>query len=173
MASNKSGLSDVDLQGMAKGLGAQFQRSFLGTFSKDELPVVRDGQCCLINIQNDKDNSGKELPGTHWTSMGVSHLQGWYFDSFGLPPPLEVDQQLHRVIHKATRIQDDDSQQCGPFALGACFIVQSHNNRSPGDALELYLKNFDKRNFARNDDVIKRLFHEWGHHSSQFGIKYM
>jgi len=172
MASQKNGLSDVELEGMARSLGFQFKHVFLGTFSKDELPRLHDGQCCLVNIQNDMDNSGKELPGTHWTALGVSHLRPWYFDSFGLPPPLEVTEMYPRVDHSATRIQEDNSQQCGPFSLGACYTVTTHNNRSPKDAIELYIKSFNTRNYEKNDEKIKSLFHEWSTHSSQFGVKY-
>ena len=64
--------------------------NLIGVFSKNELPNERRVGAYVINLQNDEDGDG-----THWTSCIIfPNRKCCYFDSFGLPMPVETSEFL-------------------------------------------------------------------------------
>ena len=63
----------------------------------NSIPLTSLPQCLIINMDHSNN------PGTHWTSLFITHDCCIYFDSFGLKPPNEITHFLDR--NRATGIQ--------------------------------------------------------------------
>lgn len=51
----------------------------------DQVPVIGEGQGWVMNL----DSTGGS--GTHWTCIWKRGGKYWYFDSYGFPPPAEIE----------------------------------------------------------------------------------
>ena len=75
-------LSNHELIGFIKQLKI---KNFRGVFMRDDLPKKkRTKECGIVNLADSLSD------GTHW----VCYYNGYYFDSYGLPPPLEIVEYL-------------------------------------------------------------------------------
>jgi hypothetical protein len=147
------GLSDQELMAMARSQKLKaLHGCFMGVFSKDQLPVLRDNTCAIVNLET------SDLPGSHWVSCGVKNKQGWYFDSFGLDvPPLIIQKLPPKPVRVSRVIQADDSTLCGLYALGACEAVQ-RSDQSPSHSLLWYEKLFQRPILDEHDQDLYRYF---------------
>ena len=60
-------------------------KHFRGVFMRDDLPKKkRTKECGIVNLADSLSD------GTHW----VCYFNHYYFDSYGLPPPLEIVEYL-------------------------------------------------------------------------------
>ena len=89
-------MSNFDLINAAKRLNI---KHFRGVFKRDQLPKkphhVETG---IINLDS---NSG---PGTHWVAYAIDPRGIVYFDSYGLPPPVEfLDYINHLPVPDSVR----------------------------------------------------------------------
>ena len=84
-------LTNYDITNLAKELKI---KNFRGVFMRDTLPdKVNDQECGVVNL----DESGNN--GTHWVCYYKnSHKGCYYFDSFGLDPPIELQHYLNSQI---------------------------------------------------------------------------
>lgn len=95
------------------------RHSFLGIFSRDELPksITKKPCCFVINTDN------RNQPGTHWLAFYYDeNRNATFFDSFGLHPSIyQLDEYLDKTsnqwIYNKKRIQSILSNQCGDFCL--------------------------------------------------------
>ena len=53
-------------------------KNYIGTFSKDNVPLLKNNQSTIINLQ-DSDKSG-----SHWVSYKKIGNKVFYFDSYGV-----------------------------------------------------------------------------------------
>ena len=53
-------------------------KNYIGTFSKDNCPVLKNNQSTIINLQNSNKN------GSHWVSYKKIDNKIFYFDSYGV-----------------------------------------------------------------------------------------
>jgi hypothetical protein len=111
--SDFSPLSNFDIQNQLKDIP-----HFSGVFSKNQLPnKIQDNENGVINLA-DSDN-----PGTHWVCYyNRSDLDYvLYFDSYGLPPPAEVESYLKssrkQVQYNTSEIQTLDTVLCGVYCI--------------------------------------------------------
>lgn len=163
------GSSNVELEQEANALKLP---GFLGCFSKDTMPRIRDGECCVVNIQETHDSNGTALPGTHWVSCGTRKGHSWYFDSFGLGIPPKIESSLRApVCHQSSQVQANKSDECGLFALAACVEV-SHSNHNPSKSIESLVHLFDRPNLEENDRVVKNYLQSCRLHRSRHGVQY-
>ena len=51
--------------------------------------------------------------GTHW----VCYYNNYYFDPFGMPPPLEVKRYINNIKYNDIQYQDTRSVLCGYYCL--------------------------------------------------------
>jgi len=112
---------------------------------RDELkPLMsRDNECMVINL----DHSSNE--GTHWTILFIENNVAYYFDSFGLEPPLEIKEYCRGTrYYYSFRIQNINEVICGPH----CIYVLYRLSREDGLSLrhkfedvqdELYTNKFN------------------------------
>ena len=73
-------LSNYDLLDAIKQLNI---KNFQGVFNRDQTPTILKG-CGIINLADSMSD------GTHW----VCYFKNLYFDSYGVPPPLEISKQI-------------------------------------------------------------------------------
>lgn len=105
-------LSNFDLEEMAE----KDKLDLIGVFSKDLMPTERVAGSYIINLQNYEDGGG-----THWTACKIfTNKKACYFDSFGMPMPVEVNKFLmpfKPIAQNNRHIQDAKSDKCGYFCL--------------------------------------------------------
>lgn len=100
-------LSNFDLIDAVKKLKI---KNFRGVFLRDELyKSPKKKECGIINLADSEDSEG-----THW----VCYFNKYYFDSYGLPPPLELIDYLKEPIdHNIYKIQPINTVVCGHLCL--------------------------------------------------------
>ena len=95
--------------------------NFRGVFLRNTLPKrPKKNECGILNLD---DTSGN---GTHWVAWYKNGKIKYYFDSFGVQPPMELITYLKSPIHYNTEeIQPRDQVFCGHL----CLYVLKHTNR--------------------------------------------
>ena len=111
-------LSNYDLIDAVKKLKI---KNFRGVFLRDQLPYkCKKNECGIVNLK-------ESPPGTHWVCyFRESNKKGkrnYYFDSYGLPPPLEIINYLEQsddgqsIEHNIYQIQRNNTVICGHLCL--------------------------------------------------------
>jgi len=97
-------------------------KNFKGVFMRDEINAsvvpsnVNANECMIINI----DYSRNE--GTHWTCLFIENGVSYYFDAFGLAPPVEV---IKYCIARTASVSADNRD--GETRLFNSFPIQKPN----------------------------------------------
>ena len=80
---------------------------------RDELNSKRPAhnESLVFNIDHSSNN------GTHWTCLFIKNGIRCYFDSYGLPPPLELIEYCKGGYYNSFRIQEDDEVICGHYCI--------------------------------------------------------
>jgi hypothetical protein len=93
-------------------------QNYSGTFAKDNLPPkMLKSNSAIINF----DNTG--YPGTHWVAVFNDPNSEYvdYFDSFGLPPPNEIENYLQTsskpILYNTKQVQSLSSSECGKLCI--------------------------------------------------------
>lgn len=138
-------------------LGNFMVPNFKGVFSRDELPArpEREGSY-IINLQG--ANQG-DMQGTHWTCFLFSPLANacYYFDSFGMPAPLDVVKFIEgsphelRLLENHYRLQPKTSKLCGGYCI--LWLHQLHRV-GINNALNLFTS--DETKLRLNDERVTR-----------------
>ena len=92
----------------------EYYKNYIGKFSKDNVPLLKNNQSTIINLQ-DSDKKGN-----HWVSYKKIGDKMFYFDSYGvayIPDIVENQYPNHKFICNIYRIQSIDSNQCGRFCI--------------------------------------------------------
>ena len=104
-------LSNFDFIDYYKG-----NKLFGGVFSRDDLPKkCRAKKFYIVNFNQ------KHEGGSHWVAV-ISFDRCYYFDSFGVYPPPEIESFMQtsgkeRKWNRYMRIQDLESIMCGYFCI--------------------------------------------------------
>ena len=87
--------------------------NFRGVFMRDNLPNTPNrNECGILNFD---DSTGD---GTHWVAWFKKGRNKYYFDSFGVQPPLELREYLKSPIYYSTeQIQKSNQVICGHLCL--------------------------------------------------------
>ena len=116
-------------------------KNYIGTFSKDNVPILKNNQSTIFNLAN----SNKR--GSHWVSMKFINNKLFYFDSYAIPfIPDIIKKQYNKIITNIYRIQSIDSNECGRF----CILFIKANIQNESDYIKFLLQ-FHKNNFEKND----------------------
>jgi hypothetical protein len=87
--------------------------------------------------------------GTHWVCFHNVNNNLFYFDSYGIEPPLEVIKNANSCYYNVNEIQNYNSEACGWFCIALIlYYFKFHNTES-------FFKCFS-RDTKLNDD---NLFH--------------
>jgi len=103
-------LSNIELEFTIKKLKIPF---FRGVFSRNDLPnTPRQKECGILNLDDLMGN------GTHWVAWYKNKNKKYYFDSFGLYPPLEIMNYLKGpIFYNTERVQEFGTVICGHLCL--------------------------------------------------------
>ena len=83
-------------------------KNFRGAFLRVTLPKnPKRNECTIMNLD---DTSGD---GMHWVAWSKHGNDKFYFDSFGLPPPTELNNYLGDVLYPTEQIQLRQEVICG------------------------------------------------------------
>lgn len=105
---------------------------------RDTLPSKPlKNECGIVNLDSNKNS------GTHW----VCYYNEYYFDSFGLNPPIELQKYLDKTL------------------IGSSFQVQQFNTNYCG-YLCLYILSCLSKGF-NFEDVVLNLFQEFQHYVNE------
>ena len=89
-------------------------KNYIGTYSKDNVPILKNNQSTVINLQDSDKN------GSHWVSYKKIGNKIYYFDSYAVPfvnNIIKNQYPKHKFICNIYRIQSMDSNQCGRFCI--------------------------------------------------------
>ena len=134
-------------------LAEKMKINLVGVFSKDKLPSRPRVGAYIINLQ-DHDDGG----GTHWTAFNISFDKRiTYFDSFGLPPPIEVKEFVNQypVMSNIRHIQDLQSDLCGFYVL--LFLKAIQKTKNDAKRFDDFLNMF-REDKSHNEDIVKKYF---------------
>jgi len=134
----KKALSNIQLLAAIKKLKIP---NFKGIYMRDEiahftgeagragsLPTPNTNESGILNLDdttNLKDVYGSFTgEGTHWVAWYKVGRQINYFDSYGLPPPLEFEKYIRtkKFRYNSTQVQPEGSVVCGHLCL--YFLVE-------------------------------------------------
>ena len=88
--------------------------NYIGTYSKDNVPLLKNNESTIINLQNSDKN------GSHWVSYKKIDNKIFYFDSYAItyiPDIIKNQYPNHKFICNIYRIQSIDSNPCGRFCI--------------------------------------------------------
>ena len=102
---------------------------------------TRKAICLIINL-DDKENQG-----THWVAaykpQNIAKI--YYFDSYGVGPPLELLSLKKSIFYNDKQIQSIYSGGCGQFCLSFLGEMTKKNNKTPKQKYKQFMNSF---NFA-------------------------
>ena len=121
------------------------EKSYLDTFSKDEIPLIESNKSLIFNLQNSNQ------AGSHWIGLSRKDSNIFIFDSFAtgyIPKNIyEIYKNLN-VITNIYRIQDINSNLCGLFWV--LFCLYKVNSKSK--FIE-FLNLFNVNDYIKNELV--------------------
>ena len=123
-------------------------KTFVGSFYKDKLPVIKKGHCCIINLDDSYSGRG----GTHWTCFYNMGAKNYYFDSYGLPPPEQIAGKYKNIHYSNNQYQDDTAVTCGYYC-----IYLLHELDKGTDFYDI-LYEMDLTNTLDNENFITKYF---------------
>ena len=129
-------LSNIDLTKLLN----KFNINDVLIISKDELSNYKNNNKFIINM------SDKLKKGTHWVCL----YDNYYFDSYGLEPPIDVEQFINKnYYYNNQQYQFINSTNCGWY----CLIFFMYFNKNKINKKN-YNKFCDMFNISNNNDEI-------------------
>lgn len=90
---------------------------------RDTLPKqINEIECGIVNLDINKNN------GTYWVCYYINPEKCYYFDSFGVDPPIEVIRYLNREIEMSNfQIQKFNTHHCGYYCLLVLKLLEKYD----------------------------------------------
>lgn len=160
-------LSNIDLEEASR----RYNIPLFGVYSKDLLPhKLQKGFGYIINLQDSVNSQGGELPGTHWTALYTGPRYGVYMDSFGFPPPVEVENSLkntypnYKTYYKnSTEIQGINTRICGYYCIYFIWYMNKFKSKYPDLKVRLqkFVDEFNETNPSKNRQILENEFKKY------------
>lgn len=131
-------LSNIDISEICRVMGLPLK----GIYFKDTVPKDPDFGFYIINLQSVSDSRN----GTHWTAFYHDNHINLYYDSFGFPPPADLEPILYPYLFNNKDNQHMTSSSCGFYCIAFIKFLNGFKNKLK--AYESFLKLF-------NDDTTK------------------
>ena len=112
-------------------------KNYIGTFSKNNVPILKNNQSTIVNLANSNDT------GIHWIAMKFINNKLFYFDSYGIPYFPDAIRKKYpnsKIITTIYRTQGDLSVECGKF----CIMFMQSNIKNESDYIKFLLQ-FEKK----------------------------
>jgi len=133
-------LTDADLRVLLN----RYQIPCNGIYIKDQLPRLKNGNY-IINLNGS----------SHWTALIKKGASYYYFDSYGVVPPLDVQNVIGKKFRWSNRdIQDLNSSSCGWFCIA--FLRFMNHKQDLDKTYELFIKMF-MDNTVENEKILSGL----------------
>ena len=130
-------LSNIFINNLLKN-----EKSYLSTFSKDEIPLIENNRSLIFNLQNSNQT------GSHWIPLSRKDKNIFIFDSFAIghiPKNIYGIYKNFNIIANIYRIQHMNSNLCGLFCVLFCLYKVNSKNRF----IE-FLNKFNVNDFIKN-----------------------
>ena len=130
--------TNEDLINKARDLNIQL----IGVFSKDNINTLPKNGSYIFNLQDNTDEYNNFLGGTHWTALYIENQKAFYMDSFGKPPPSDIQLFLKRFIpyrFNKKQIQNIRSGVCGYYCLYFLWFMTTHRKLPLNDRFSTFL----------------------------------
>jgi len=141
---------------------------------KDKLPPLKYNRAYVVNMMDELSEEGVDNPGSHWVAFqiekqGSGEARPMYVDSFGMGPPTEVSDAVHKFCCKklawsSKNLQSLQADSCGFYALAWLHFVNASQYRrghiytDTEGFLDMFVDlNFD-HDFKRNEFILKHFF---------------
>ena len=151
-------LSNFEIEDICRDLRLDCE----GVYSKDRLPKYRTNGGYYVNLQDYEAGNG-----THFTFFFIepkenplrSNSSGnIYFDSFGVAPPIEVDEFLgnNDIMYNNRDIQDLKSKSCGWFCIALHYFLtyEQDKNKSLEENYSNFLSSWSYDS-KKNDRILQ------------------
>ena len=140
------GTTNTDLQKLARKNGFT-----LHIYTRDDLPYLQNRHK-YKNIIVNLDKEGQ----THWTALHIRDKVAYYFDSFSMPPPMNIIHYCKnlKLDVNPIRIQHLNSTKCGEFCI---FMLKEFNRRQtvyPKRTFQDIFRKFDNNDYKKNDLIV-------------------
>ena len=119
------------------------EKSYLSTFSKDEIALIENIKSLIFNVQNSNQS------GSHWIALSRNNKNIFIFDSFGIghiPKNIYDIYKNFYIITNIYRIQHINSNLCGLFCVLFCLYNVNNKNKF----IE-FLNMFNVNDFIKNE----------------------
>ena len=130
----------------------------INVIAKDEEMLLKKNGNYIINLQNHNQK------GSHWTALIMTKTDCIYMDSFGQPPPQEVEDFLknkykkENITYNTMIIQDMKSTYCGYFCIA--FLKSNKENKNKGLLQKLKIfQNIFSSDTNKNDKLLEKYFY--------------
>lgn len=141
-------LTDFDINKILK----HYKIDYNGIFSKNELPSKLLNGFYVINME-----SSDKGHGSHWVALyKINDGYSQYFDSFGVVPPLDIENKLHKYDYNDRDIQDINSSSCGFYCVG--FIKFMNGKSDLKKSFKTFIKMFDN-DTKRNEEILYNILY--------------
>ena len=116
-----------------------------GIYIKDQMPTRLRNGAYIVNLNGV----------SHWTALLKNGDDYYYFDSFGMGPPIDVEKKISKkYIWSDKQLQNIDSSSCGWFV--AAFLRSMSKAKNLEKGYESFIKLF-KNKTADNEAILKAL----------------
>jgi len=126
-------LSNTDIIHILKSQGVKLN----GVFMKDELPSKLKCGFYVVNLQSSTVGNG-----THWVAFYYNSKNSFYFDAFGFPAPVEIEQKLKKYKYNEKQIQNLKSTACGYYCIAFILFLYGKQNKELETRFVLFIDAF-------------------------------
>ena len=150
--------------------GIKYDVPIVSVYSKNRLPKPTDMKegGYIVNLENDVDEFGNSLNGTHWVGFYIEKNKRGkpdvvYFDSFGSGPPIDVQNFLRPLAPYAYNnevIQNINSSVCGYYVLHFLWFMSRNKKIGNLDKRFKVFLNLFKDDPEKNLSLLKRYMKE-------------
>lgn len=102
---------------------------FRGVFSSDTIPMIKNGESCLVNTDDSKHG------GTHWCGLYRKNNKTYFFDSFGRKYKTLSKYWAHMdwvpiLTSEKYRTQSFKANDCGPQSLAFIGTIKKYGEKT-------------------------------------------
>jgi hypothetical protein len=162
-------LTDDQIYDLAKKMDIPLERCCFKSELADK--KLKYNKSYIVNMQNELDEHGKPNEGTHYVCCQANKypngkISKIYFDSYGMPPPQEVEIFLGTgfVPHSKIDIQSLMNGACGYYCLAFLHFINAFEHRSKDlytdahDFTDLFDDLGVEKNHLKNEFTLQQFF---------------